>query len=111
MYEHHKQPLAKPSVFAKRLALNGIAGFVLLIFSLGIGMAGYHFLEGLTWIDSLSECIHDPGRDGSCCSLTNNRRKNIRIFLCVLFRGGFAGCRGYFGCAYFSSLHASFSSG
>ena len=53
MYEHHKQPLAKRSVFAKRLARNGILGLILLIFSLGIGMIGYHFLEGLSWIDSL----------------------------------------------------------
>ena len=53
MYEHHKQPLAKQAVFAKRLAFNGIAAFILLIFSLGLGMAGYHFLEGLSWIDSM----------------------------------------------------------
>ena len=53
MYEHHKQPLADPSVFAKRLALNGIIGLVLLFFSLGVGMLGYHFLENLSWIDSL----------------------------------------------------------
>jgi hypothetical protein len=53
MYEHHKQPLAKQAVFAKRLAFNGIAAFILLIFSLGLGMAGYHFLEGLSWIDSI----------------------------------------------------------
>lgn len=53
MYEHHKQPLAKKTVFAKRLALNGIIGLVLLMFSLGVGMLGYHFLEGLSWIDSL----------------------------------------------------------
>lgn len=53
MYEHHKQPLAKRSVFARRLALNGLAGLVLLMFSLGLGMAGYHFLENLSWIDSL----------------------------------------------------------
>jgi hypothetical protein len=53
MYEHHKQPLAKRSVFAKRLALNGIVGLLLLAFSLGIGMLGYHFLEGLSWVDSL----------------------------------------------------------
>ncbi len=53
MYEHHKQPLAEPSVFAKRLALNAAVGLLLLVFSLGIGMAGYHFLEGLSWIDSL----------------------------------------------------------
>ena len=53
MYEHHKQPLADSSVFAKRLALNGIIGLLLLLFSLGIGMLGYHFLENLSWIDSL----------------------------------------------------------
>jgi hypothetical protein len=53
VYEHHKQPLAKGSVFAKRLAWNGILGLALLAFSLGIGMAGYHFLEGLSWIDSM----------------------------------------------------------
>jgi hypothetical protein len=53
VYEHHKQPLAKRSVFAKRLAMNGVLGLALLIFSLGIGMTGYHFLEGLSWIDSL----------------------------------------------------------
>ena len=53
MYEHYKQPLAKRSVFAKRLALNGVIGLALLIFSLGLGMFGYHFLEGLSWLDSL----------------------------------------------------------
>ncbi len=53
MYEHRKEPLAKQSVFAKRLAWNAILGVFLLAFSLGIGMTGYHFLEGLTWIDSL----------------------------------------------------------
>ena len=53
MYEHHKQPLAKKSVFAKRLAMNGIIGLLLLLFSLGVGVLGYHFLENLSWIDSL----------------------------------------------------------
>ncbi|CAG1000718.1 hypothetical protein ANAEL_02938 [Anaerolineales bacterium] len=53
MYEHHKQPLAKRSVFAKRLALNGIVGLLLLAFSLSVGMLGYHYFEGLSWIDSL----------------------------------------------------------
>ncbi len=53
MYEHHKQPLAKRSIFAQRLALNGVIGLILLLFSLGIGMLGYHFLESLSWLDSL----------------------------------------------------------
>jgi hypothetical protein len=53
MYEHHTESLAEPSVFAKRLALNGLIGLALLVFSLGMGMIGYHVLEGLSWIDSL----------------------------------------------------------
>jgi hypothetical protein len=53
MYEHHKQPLAKRSVFAKRLALNAIVGLLLLAFSLGTGVLGYHYFEDLSWIDSL----------------------------------------------------------
>ena len=53
MYEHHKQPLASQKVFAQRLTRNGLIGLLLLVFSLGIGMLGYHFLENLPWIDSL----------------------------------------------------------
>ena len=53
MYEHHKQPLARKSVFAKRLARNGVIGSLLLLFSLFIGMLGYHFFEGLSWLDSM----------------------------------------------------------
>jgi len=53
MYEHHKQPLAKRRVFAKRLALNGFIGLAILLISLAFGIIGYHFLEGLSWVDSL----------------------------------------------------------
>lgn len=53
MYEHHKQPLASNKVFAQRLARNVLIGFILLVFSLGIGVLGYHYLENLSWIDSL----------------------------------------------------------
>lgn len=53
MYERHDEPLAKPEVFVRRLAWNGLIGFFLLMFSLGIGILGYHFLEGLSWIDAL----------------------------------------------------------
>ena len=52
MYERHDEPLATQQVFVRRLALNGLIGFLLLAFSLSIGIAGYHFLEGLSWIDA-----------------------------------------------------------
>jgi hypothetical protein len=53
VYEHRKQPLAKTSVFIKRLILNALIGLLLLLFSLGVGILGYHFLEKLPWIDAL----------------------------------------------------------
>jgi len=53
MYEHREEPLASRNVFAQRLALNGLISFLLLMFSLGIGILGYHFFENLSWIDAL----------------------------------------------------------
>src|SRR5262245_1281531 len=53
MYERHKQPLASREKFIRRLGLNGLIGAGILLGSLGIGVLGYHFLEGLSWIDSL----------------------------------------------------------
>lgn len=53
MYEHRKQPLASRGKFLRRLALNGAIGAGILLVSLGIGMLGYHYLEGLSWLDSL----------------------------------------------------------
>ena len=53
MYEHRNQPLLPRPAFLVRLAGHvGIA--VAVIFgSLGLGILGYHFLEGLPWIDAL----------------------------------------------------------
>ena len=53
MYEHHKQPLASRKVFIGRLKRNGLIGASLLVLSLVLGVLGYHFLENLSWIDSL----------------------------------------------------------
>jgi hypothetical protein len=53
MYEHHKQPLANRRVFVRRLANNGLIALALLMFSLILGILGYHFFEHLSWIDSV----------------------------------------------------------
>jgi hypothetical protein len=53
MYEHHKQPLASRKVFIGRLRRNGLIAASILVLSLAIGVLGYHFLENLSWTDSL----------------------------------------------------------
>jgi hypothetical protein len=39
-------------VFLRRLVLSGLAGLELIALSLYVGMAGYRYLEGLSWLDS-----------------------------------------------------------
>jgi hypothetical protein len=53
MYEHHKQPLLTKSAFLSRMLKHTSIAFGIIFSSLGIGMIGYHALEGLSWIDSL----------------------------------------------------------
>ncbi len=52
MYEFHHEPLASRSQFLRRLALHVAVAAGILIFSLGLGMWGYHASEGLPWLDA-----------------------------------------------------------
>ena len=80
MYEHHKQPLASQRVFAQRLTRNGLIGLLLLMFSLGIGMIGYHFLENLSWIDSLLNASMILGGMGPVSPLKTDAGKIFASF-------------------------------
>ena len=53
MFEHRKQPLASQSIFTKRMMRFGLFAAGIIMFSLGVGMLGYHFIVDLSWIDSL----------------------------------------------------------
>ena len=52
MFEHRTRPLLSKRRFLRRLLFTSVLGFSALILSLGIGMAGYHYFEGFSWIDS-----------------------------------------------------------
>jgi hypothetical protein len=52
MYEHHKDRLLPRREFVLRLGWSIAAGGGLILFSLSLGMIGYHALAGLPWIDS-----------------------------------------------------------
>ena len=75
MYDHHKQPLASTKAFVRRVALNGLIAMFLLMFSLGIGMLGYHFLGKLSWIDSLLNSSMILGGMGPVDSLETDAAK------------------------------------
>jgi len=53
MYEHRSQPLLPRRFFIRRVAWHMLAALVVILGSLLIGIAGYHFTEGFSLLDSL----------------------------------------------------------
>jgi hypothetical protein len=52
IYESRRQKLASPEVFRQRLVRSGTIGFIMVVVSLVIGMAGYKWTESLGWMDA-----------------------------------------------------------
>jgi hypothetical protein len=52
-FEHRHQPLASRDLFVRRVRRYLALSFSIIAVSLGIGVLGYHFTEGLPWLDSL----------------------------------------------------------
>ena len=52
MFEHHTKPLLPRREFYRRIARNAGLGLIVIAVSLGIGMAGYHGFEKLSWLDA-----------------------------------------------------------
>ena len=52
-FEHHRQPLASRGRFARRLLKFAGFGLAFLAVSLLLGVAGYHWIGGLAWVDFL----------------------------------------------------------
>ena len=82
MYEMSKDALAPPPVFARRVVRHAATAVVLVVFSLAIGMAGYHVLEGLPWIDAFLNAAMLLGGMGPVDTLKTAPGK--------LFAGGYA---------------------
>jgi hypothetical protein len=53
MFEHSKEELLPQRQFIRRVVNYSLLSFGTIGVSLLIGILGYHFLEGLSWIDSL----------------------------------------------------------
>jgi len=52
MFEHRRQTLLPRRLFYARLRRSAAIGFGIILSSLSIGIAGYHFLENLSWLDA-----------------------------------------------------------
>jgi hypothetical protein len=86
MYEHRRDRLLSRAKFARRVLLHfGFAsGSVAL--ALFVGMAGYHFLADLNWVDSLLNASMILGGMGPVDPLKSDASKIFASFY-ALFSG------------------------
>jgi hypothetical protein len=72
MYESRHQAPAHPRVFYRRVALHALFALAVLVASLALGMCGYVWLEGLTWMEAFLDAamllggmgpVHTPVTD------------------------------------------------
>ena len=52
MFEHRRDPLLPRRSFYRRLGQSFTLASLIILVSLGVGMAGYHVLEGMPWLDA-----------------------------------------------------------
>jgi len=80
VFEHHTQPLATQAEFAQRILRYGLVTAGIILFSLVIGMVGYHYLESLSWIDSLLNASMILGGMGPVNALQTDAGKIFASF-------------------------------
>ena len=98
MYEQRSKPLLPRQKFYHRLARSGVIGSVIIIGALVIGMAGYHVLEHMGWIDAFANASMILSGMGPLAPLQTNAGKI------------FAGCYALFsGVAFLTSVGVVFA--
>jgi hypothetical protein len=86
MYEHRKEPLLPRALFVRRLFRHGLIGAGVILISLGIGILGYRFSAGFSWLDSLLNASMILGGMGPVNPLTTTAAKLFASFY-ALFAG------------------------
>lgn len=84
--ESRRQRPLSPAEFRRRLGGYVFAAVVLVAAALGIGMAGYHVLEGLGWIDAFLNASMILGGMGPVSPLRTDAGKLFAGFY-ALFAG------------------------
>ena len=86
MYEHYRQPVIPFRAFLRRLLRHFGVALLIVAFSLGVGIIGYHTLGGLSWVDSLLNASMILGGMGPVNALSGNAAK-IFASIYALFSG------------------------
>lgn len=85
-FERRSDKLAPRSVFIRRQIVSLAIGLTILLCVLVIGIAGYHWIAGLNWIDSLLEASMILGGMGPINPLSTSASK-VFASVYALFSG------------------------
>ena len=86
MYERKNHRLLPRKHFAKRVLLHVVVAFAAAALALALGMAGYHYLDRLDWVDSFLNASMILGGMGPVSPL-NTVAAKVFAGLYALFSG------------------------
>ena len=86
MFEHHSKHLLDRQHFYKRLVKYSFIASLIIVFSLIIGILGYRYFEGLSWLDALLNSSMILTGMGPVSELHNDSAKLFASFY-ALFSG------------------------
>lgn len=75
MFERRQQPLVPLPTFLRRVARFVLLDLLIIFLALALGIAGYHYLEGLTWVDAMLNAAMILGGMGPVNSLQTTAGK------------------------------------
>lgn len=81
-FERRYQPLLSRAAFLARMLWHSLVAVFLIVGALGLGAAGYHYFEGLSWIDAVLNASMILGGMGPVDTLRTDAGK--------LFAAGYA---------------------
>jgi len=79
-YEHRSQPVLPRAGFLRRIAGHVLLAISLVAFSLAIGILGYHYAAGLSWLDSLMNAAMILGGMGPVNEISTDSGKLFATF-------------------------------
>lgn len=79
-FEHRSQPVIPRRLFIRRITSHVLLALTVIAVSLAIGVLGYRFFAGLTWIDALMNAAMILGGMGPVNELSTNSGKLFASF-------------------------------
>lgn len=74
-FEHKRAPLAPRRKFRARVAGAALASLALITGTLGVGMAGFHWIENLAWLDAFHQAAMLLSGMGPVANMTSTAGK------------------------------------